>query len=148
MDKIDFVVSERHVNFFINNQNLIDMVREVELPFATAEGSSCIAGAYIGLPEKVALLPSEQLFGKPEEDFRDTDGRTCLLVCSACGESICWSLQAHVTLTETEGIWQSFRQPHRYHKSQTSIWKYEDFGPFRFSRQEYSEALHGKTSLD
>jgi hypothetical protein len=148
MDKIDIVVSENEVNIFINGRNLIDMVREVELPFATAEGSACIAGAYMGLPKSVALSPSQQLLGRPEEGFQGKGGRTCLLICSECGESICWPLQAKVIITDTEIIWTHFIQPYRASTDQKSIWKYEEFGPFRFSKQQYLKALQGKTNLE
>ena len=148
MDKIDFVVSGREVNIFINGRNLIDMIREIELPFATAEGYACIAGGYVGLPKSVALPPSQQLLGKPDEDFSSNGGRTCLLVCSACGESICWPLQANIIVTDTEIIWTDFSQPYRARKDQKSIWSYKGFGPFHFSKQQYLKALNSESSLN
>ena len=54
MDKVDFVVSEGEVSIFINGSNLIDMLRDFEMPFAKAEGSPSIAGGYSGLPKDVA----------------------------------------------------------------------------------------------
>ena len=37
------------VSIFINDKNLIDIVREIELPYATKEGCPQIAGDYSGL---------------------------------------------------------------------------------------------------
>ena len=49
------------VDLVINNQRLIDLVREVELPFAEAEGRPEHAGEYQNLPVQAVFLPSRYL---------------------------------------------------------------------------------------
>jgi hypothetical protein len=146
MDKIEFVVLDNGVDIFINGRNLIDMVREVELPFAQAEGHPFIAGGYMGLPIDVALWPSRQLLGEPLELYQGANDKTVLMVCGSCGFSDCWPLQAKVAVLEDEIVWSDFRQPYRQKGSASGEWRYDNFGPFRFDKQQYLEAL-GSPSL-
>ncbi len=139
MDHIDFVVEDEEVTILINGTNLIEMLRDFERPFAQAEGSPSIAGGYSGLPQDVALLPSKQFLGEHKPLYGAFD-KTYLLVCQ-CGEPGCWPFEAKITLTETEVVWDEFAQPYRRSKSQSSVWNYEAFGPFRFDRTEYERAL-------
>lgn len=44
-------------------------------------------------------------------------------------------LMAHITATADLVIWDSFEQPHREARD------YRDFGPFRFDRHPYDDAL-------
>src|SRR5437016_4274829 len=62
MDSISFVGEndkKSGVRIIINGRDLIEIVREIELPFATREGSPQIAGAYSGLPAHRVFLPSQ-----------------------------------------------------------------------------------------
>jgi hypothetical protein len=139
MDTLELIVSNGVADILINGQNLIDMLRQCELPFAEAEGHPSIAGGYMGLPSKLALLPSTHLIGA-------TGKRTHLLVCRDCGEDMCWPFLADIIVTPTEVIWQNFSQPYRTGTKGRPLWSYEKFRPFRFDRQQYEEALKGKAS--
>lgn len=78
----------------IDGEDLVDMVRGVELPFAQAEGHPGIAGAYAGLPARDYSPPSRHFWGEAEGGRRD--GRVVLLTCRDCGEIGCWPLLARL----------------------------------------------------
>ena len=144
MDEISFTIEQGDrweiVNIFVNSRNLIDIIREIELPFAMAEGHPNIAGNYVGLPKKVALLPSRHLLGESSYRAYGFAQSFSLLICE-CGEPGCWPLKATITATDTEVIWHDFRQYHRSLDSKSGHWKYDALAPFRFRRQQYEDAL-------
>ena len=113
------------VPIFVDGRDLVDLVRPVELPFATAEGHSSIAGGYDGLlPEYWLELP-EQYGG---------DGRAAVLSCK-CGEVGCWPLRVRIAIDGQHVVWSDFQQPHR------PDWAYKGFGPFVFERGEYEREV-------
>jgi len=122
------------VEIHINGDNLLDLVRAVELPFATAEGSPNIAGSYAGLPAKSHLPPSQHFLGTRE-------GKVEVLICGGCGEFGCWPLLASIQVAENLVIWKDFVQPHRRNPVKKTPWKYDGFGPFVFERSQYEAAL-------
>lgn len=129
------------VSIFINDRNMIDLIRELELPFARREGHPDLAGSYLGLPPDVMLFPSRYLLGEGE-DFWDDDGKVSLYGC-VCGEVGCWPLRATVTVTLDTVVWSDFEQPHRGPDYPVEYWKYDHFGPFVFNRAQYEAQLAG-----
>ena len=123
---------------FINERNLVDLARKVELPFATRDGRPHGAGSYVALPVEAVFLPTRRLLGEPEERWDDWEGRISVLGCG-CGVVGCWPLQATITARENVVVWEDFRQPHRRR------WRYDALGPFVFDRKQYEEQLHGGT---
>lgn len=123
------------VDVLVNGRNLIDMLREVELPFASEEGHPDIAGAYIGLQPKDVFLPARAFLDDPD-DWYGEGGKAEILSCD-CGEPGCWPFLMRITLGSDRVIWSDFEEPHR------SKWNYEDLGPFIFDREEYEAALQG-----
>jgi hypothetical protein len=113
------------VRILIDGRDLVDLVRPIELPFATAEGHPDIAGGYDG------LLPHDWV-DLPE---RYGDGRAALLACAGCGEPGCWPLRARVDADPDKVTWSDFQQPHR------PDWSYASFGPFVFDRAQYDEEV-------
>ncbi len=59
---------------------------------------------------------------------------TPLLVCE-CGEWGCWPLLAEITITQDVVIWDRFGHPRGSERD------YGAFGPFRFDRGQYDDAL-------
>ena len=143
MDTIEFKTSAselwpgRQIDIFINGDNLIDLVREVELPFAEAEGSPSIAGGYAGLPSASHLPPSRHFMGQSSNSTRNRSVH--LLTCRDCGEHGCWPLVADILVEDDTIIWKNFQQPHR--SKPERLWLYDDFGPFVFDRSQYEAAL-------
>lgn len=138
----------------INSQPLIELVREVELPFALKEYNDWIAtggdptkvdllaGDYSYLPPWMVMFPSRHLLDepfriaeegfilKPEDPCRE---KTTILGCT-CGIIECWFLLARITLTQTTVTWSDFQQFHR------DWWTY-NLGSFIFDRQDYELQL-------
>ncbi|MFD5095154.1 hypothetical protein ACFWMR_31440 [Amycolatopsis thailandensis] len=102
--------------------------------FETDAGMRPSGDAYGG------LVPQFFRFGPMEDHFhgRPGDAKTPLLGCE-CGEWGCWPLLARITTTDDLVIWDAFEQPHRPARD------YTGFGPFRFDRHRYDDAL-GKLS--
>ncbi len=71
------------VNFFINGRNLIDIIRDAEMPF-----NSRLAGNYIGIHP-----------GEFYSDYKDSvPGKIYLLQCPGYDTIGCWPLLARVTI--------------------------------------------------
>jgi hypothetical protein len=124
------------VNIVVNGRNLVDILRELELPFAAREGNLDLAGSYVGLPPEEIFLPSSRLLGDPAiyYDYDYLDGKIAILGCG-CGEVDCWPFRVRVTLREDAVIWSDFEQPHRRE------WRYDELLPFVFDRTQYLSAL-------
>jgi hypothetical protein len=143
MDAIRFEIGERDdptyglvdaVAIFVNDRNLIDILREVELPFATREGKPDLAGSYAGLPPDEIFPPSPRLLGEPTTYGEGTEGKIVALGC-VCGEPSCWPFQVKIDLGDDVVVWSSFEQPHR-------AWRYDELRPFVFDRTQYLSALY------
>lgn len=151
VDPAPLAADPRHapVTILVNGRDLIDLVREIERPFAIAEGCPDIAGGYAGLPAAVALAPSRHLLGEPAPGY-DYTHEVTLLQCE-CGEPGCWPLLARVRVSADAVTWSHFRQPHRDgrnwrsgHRARDSLtprWRHEGLGPFRFDRAQYEAEL-------
>jgi len=146
MDSIAFAVSEGKdagVHIIINGRDLIEVIRGIELPFATREGHPRIAGAYSGLPAHRVFLPSRHFLGEPEPIYSDGEGRTYVLECE-CGEPGCWPLAVRIQVGEREIVWHDFHQPHRGPDSKAGAWRYDALRSFTFDRQLYEQELSGQ----
>lgn len=142
MDTIRFEIGERcdpvagsvdAVAAFVNGRNLVDILREVELPFATREGKPDLAGSYVGLPPEEIFLPSLRLLGEPATYYDYFDGKIAVLGC-VCGEVGCWPFLVRITIRDDVVLWSDFEQPHR-------AWRYDEMRPFVFDLAQYLSAL-------
>jgi hypothetical protein len=148
VDTIRFEIGERDdlanglvdaVEIFVNDCNLTDDLREVELPFAAREGKPDLAGWYAGLPPEDVFLPAPVLLGEPTTyyDYDSSEGKVAILGC-ICGEPGCRSFRVKITLREDVVIWDGFEQPHR------RAWRYDELRLFVFDRTQYLSALDQK----
>ena len=146
MDTIKFAVEKYGKQdasvaaIYINRRSLLDLVREVELPFAGAEGHADIAGGYTWLWLRWISDAHQHFYGIPEPNYCYHE-KASILECRACGASGCWPFLVRIEVTDETVVWSLFEQPHRGKKSKASHWKYEGFGPFVFDRKQYDEAL-------
>jgi hypothetical protein len=145
VDTIRFEISEIEVpawglidsvDIFVNDRNLVDIVREVELPFAARGGKPRLAGTYIGLLAEDVFLPSPRLLGEPVKfyDYDSSNGKIAVLGC-VCGDVGCWPFRVRIELREDVVIWDGFEQPHQ------PKWRYDQTNPFVFDRTQYLSAL-------
>lgn len=126
------------VGISIDGRDLIHLVREIEVPFAAAEGTPHVAGAYAGLPFDGEPLVRHFL-GQSDEVY-EQDGKVAVLGCE-CGEPGCRPLLARIETDEGSVVWSDFEQPDRVGGGILKAWRYDNLGPFRFDRAEYESAL-------
>ncbi|MEV6242404.1 hypothetical protein [Lentzea sp. NPDC051838] len=87
---------------------------------------------------RARMQPAGEMYGGFIEDelaqaFRP--GKAQLVLACSCGAAECWPLQADITVDGDTIVWNEFRQPRRKDRD------YTRFGPFRFDRAQYEEAL-------
>ncbi|HEX8218838.1 MAG TPA: hypothetical protein VF914_06455 [Chloroflexia bacterium] len=124
----------------VNGRDLVDILREYELPMAAGEGSPDIAGGYMGLPPEDVLLPSRHFFGEPRWEVYRYGGKISILDCE-CRAAGCWPFLARITVDADTVVWSDFEQPHRSPDHPNGGWTYEGLGPFTFAREQYLKAL-------
>jgi hypothetical protein len=112
------------VRVLIDGRDLIDRVRELEVPLARAEDNPHLAGAYSGMSCEEWRARSRP----------DADGRRPVLACE-CGVVDCWPLVARVVAGDKTVTWSDFKQPFR------PRWSYMSLGPFVFDRGQYQAEL-------
>jgi len=135
---------------YINNEPLIELVRQAEEPFVQAEIKERRArgddidevtfpsGDYSYLPASMVLLPSRNLLDEPYDcgfllELDDPAiGKSTILDCT-CGNPGCWLMQVRITLNQSTVIWSEFSQFHR-------DWEL-DLGSFTFERKQYEAEL-------
>ena len=143
MDSIAFILAndkDTGVHIIINGRDLIKIIRNIELPFATREGSPQIAGAYSYLAAQRVFFPSRHFLGEPEPIYADCEGRTYVMECE-CGEPGCWPLAVRIELRDQKVVWSDFRQEHRGPNSKAGEWRYDALPSFTFDRVSYEQAL-------
>jgi hypothetical protein len=148
VDTIRFEIGKRdvpsmgtvdRVEVFVNGRNLVDVLREVEVPFAVREGKLHLAGSYVDLPSEEVFLPSPRLLGEPTTyyDHDSPKGKIAVLGCE-CGDVGCWPFRVGITLRDDVVIWDDFEQPHR------RAWRYDELRSFVFDRTRYLSPLDRK----
>lgn len=122
----------------VDGQDLADLIKVVEKPFARAEGHSGLAGQYDGIRLDTAPKLLDYFMGRAGDRFLD-EGKVALLGCS-CGEEGCWPLLARVTVESEIVTWSHFEQPHRGPDAKASHWNYDLAPKFVFARAAYESA--------
>lgn len=143
MDILEFKIQYRQndnyqsktVAILVNGQDLIELLKAYELPFAKNEGSENIAGGYNGLTPETLL----KHLTNPDEFDTDENGKISILECE-CGCDGCWPMKIKVVELADKIIWSDFEQPHRTIDSH-NFWDFTKFGQFSFDTQNYKEQL-------
>ncbi|MGA8219003.1 MAG: hypothetical protein WB771_10575 [Solirubrobacterales bacterium] len=131
----DYADELTQIKITVNETDLVELVRQAELPSAQADAEEELAGTYVGLvPGYVRIDLASQFLGTPGTSLSPGPAdKTALLGCS-CGEVGCSPLLARVTVDEDTVTWDEFEQPAR------PDWDYEGFS-FTFARSQYEQAL-------
>jgi len=145
VDAIRFEVSRfegepDEVEIYINDRNLIEILREIELPYEKAEGHPDLAGGYIGLPLEDVAWPSKHFLGDPTYAIFRYGEKTEVLICP-CGTPGCWPFLVKITVGDGKVIWSDFEQPHREKDYGRGLWTYETLKPFVFDQAQYIAEL-------
>jgi hypothetical protein len=122
--------SDRPVAFHVDGVSLIELVRAIELPLATADGAPALAGNYawpLLSPRLLRVLAGERA------PVRDVDG---ILLNCACGLRDCWPLSINVRVQGRSVVWDGFRQLRREER-----WSYRALAPMRFAATAYLEEI-------
>jgi|GEM_PF-6737862 len=113
MDTIRFSVEKADsgagstVAIWINSCNFLEIVRDVEMPFALKEGHPNMAGQYAQL----SLADISDLWAHFHGDtlpYFSEDNKTHLFGC-VCGEPGCWPLQAYIGIGRNTGVSKLYR---------------------------------------
>lgn len=151
VDSIIFTVpkgDDTGVRISINGRDLIEIVREIELPFAAREGSSGIAGAYTGIPSDVAFLPSRHFLGEPDPDHSVWDERPYIFICE-CGEPGCCPLLVRIKLRKARWYGAIFASRTAVPTQWLENGVTTPFGPLRLiGRAANRRCQHGSGRLD
>lgn len=134
-DEIEFKKLGNAVEIIVNGRNLIEVLREIETPWAAWEGCADLAGRYCGLGTEHVLPPSRHFWGEPSLEYLPGDSRVPILGCADCGDHHCWPILVRISVTEKAVSWTDFEQPHR------PKWKYRDLF-FQFDRSQYEASLN------
>ena len=145
-DQIDFQVSNSRVEDYkivdlsINGTRFINLVKNIEYPYALLEKNEGMAGAYEGIPAIFALPPAQHFFGQPVRDYSYPGSKTALLEYAHSGIPGDWTLIARIEVADKTVIWTAFEQIKRSEKSK-QYWDYYDLGKFIFEKDQYTAAL-------
>jgi len=146
MDTIRFELKHpNEVAILINDRDLIEMLREVELPFATREGHPSMAGDYQGLSPAALFEDTRVWLGKARKGWNYAEGQIVLLGCPYV-DVYCWPMSVRVTLAEDRIIWSDFEQQQRDASTGEDQWTYEALGPFAFDRRQYMREVERMVS--
>lgn len=143
MNKLTFKISNKNedgndyqmTQIFIDGEDLIELLRNYELPFAKKEGSPSIAGGYGGLSPGIL---SKNLTNHPK-NHNSEDNKSDILDCT-CRTWGCWSFMTSIKEKRDSILWTEFKQLHRQKDSHV-YWDYSKFGPFEFSKSEYETEI-------
>jgi len=128
------------IDIYIDGKNLIEIAREIELPYASREGSPDIAGQYSSLT-KYEVKSFENFFLQdPKFEFTNCED-VYLLECGACRIWACWALWAKIIVQNDTVIWKDFRNHHRDKNAGDRKWNYDKMGPYCFNKVQYIEEL-------
>ena len=139
----------RPIAVHVNDRPLIDIVREIERPYAEAEWDRRVAAGeapddigprggiagtylYLGAPFLGRSLRGEPYKAGFVLEGNDPRRSKSLFLQCTCGITDCWFLLARVSLTDERVVWSDFCQFHR-------DWHYDL--RFEFDRAAYERTL-------
>lgn len=117
------------VEIYIDDVEIAEIFRKIEIPYCKAEGHPDLAGDYGHIPADE--LYKDLIEATTEGSFSYELG-VYPLCCESCGEPGCWSVTFHVREDDEYVWWYGFAHEHR-------DWKYDL--EFRFLKSEYTEAM-------
>ena len=109
------------VEIYINNENFRQKIRDLELPFAEAEGSPMIAG-------HSAIKPIE-LYNSLHDAYLDAESVPIF------GNIDCWPLKVSIDINDDVVIWNGFNM------NQREEWDYSELVRFIFDKNQYFQEI-------
>lgn len=118
---LEYGSTKNTVEIYINNIEIIRLLKNVEESYALSENHPSIAGAY-------GHISPEILYS----ELTDKEKCAFLLCCNDCGDIGCWSVSVHIKEDENYVYWYDFEHNHR-------DWEYDL--SFKFIKKDYIKAL-------
>lgn len=109
------------VEIYINEVELVEILKPIEMPYAFIEEYPSLAGSY-------GHITPEKLYRNLTASSEEIE----LLCCGDCGESGCWSILVNVEYDDSYVYWRKFKHNHRN-------WEYDI--SYKFDKTEYQNAL-------
>lgn len=117
------------VEIYINDREIVDILREIERTYAEQEGKPNLAGAYGHNTPKVLY---DNLSQAEEDELNGYEDGVELLRCLECGFMDCWSILVRIKQDEKYVYWYDIKHNHR-------DWNYDI--AYQFDKNEYDMAL-------
>ena len=121
--------TQKVVEIYLNGREIVEILSEVEKPYAEEEGHPSLAGAY-------GHNYAKELYGDLAEAMTEgsyfQEKGVELLCCNDCGDRGCWSVLVMIKQDEGYVYWEHFRNNHRK-------WDYDI--SFRFAKKDYEQAM-------
>lgn len=130
------------VDIIINGFNIIDILKEIELPFASVEGAPELSGNYEGLPPVYCLPPEKHFWGMPSHpDYMYPGGKVAILENGHSGIPKEWTIICKIEVDGEQVIWKGFEKPQR------PSWDYKILKGFHFELVQYRDALRAMSEV-
>jgi hypothetical protein len=135
----------RAVLLCVDGRNLVEILREIEKPFAEGEGHPGIAGSYAGLDAK--HVTGDHLLGRPTVySLCGRDGKKTPLLDCTCGCEGCWTFAARIEVSGRAVTWSDFEQVHRNGELSDEVWCYDAIGILQFDKKQYLAEIRKLTA--
>lgn len=112
---------EKVVEIYINEIEIIDILKPIETPFAIRDNQPNLAGNY-------GHQTPEELYSNLTEYSENVE----LLCCGGCGIIGCWSISVNIEKDDKYVYWKEFKHNHR-------DWKYNI--SYKFDKEKYESAM-------
>lgn len=129
----------RVVRMKVNGRDLLDAIREIELPYYKTLGHPEWAGGYVAPPLLEVAPPSKYFYGNNGWLHDADEGQphaVSLYVCASCGSGSCSSWGAWIEVTPEAVTWSSIRNGDPRSASSN-----DPLGPFTFDRAAYDSEV-------
>ena len=133
------LVGKEVVDIYINEQDVRDIIREVELPFAAIDGKPDRAGDYERLSPAHVFFPNKHFLGEPDYCIPE-NGKVPILRCK-CGDIDCNPIYVRITVQNDKVIWSDFENPWHTLEWTKDPWDYSSLH-FVFDRVQYESQLN------
>lgn len=121
------------VGIWIDGENLIDHIRQLEVPWWTGIGSPQPDGQYVWVPARTALLPRRHLLGEPAVPWC---GEFSPVVVCNCGEYACRCYAVKIELLPEWVLWSAWAEVPQEEARLTGL-----LGSLAFDRNQYEAEL-------
>jgi hypothetical protein len=122
------------VAIWIDGEDLIDVIRRLEVPWWAGIDAPQPEGQYVWVPARTALLPMKHLLGEPSDGW--CGAFSPVVVCN-CGEYACRAYAALIVMSSQHVVWSEWAEFPREGARLS-----EHLRPLCFDRLQYESELN------